>query len=255
MRLLRDGKLGLARKARQTSLNLVWRASRSMKSVATQHAILSMQERAEHRLGAGVRKAHDRRASEIAKTFMLESGSDEELMAQIAAGDHAAFRVLMGRHMRRAIRVAQGVLRQSAEADDVAQEAFLRLWRHAGAFDPERARFTTWMHRIVVNLAIDRTRQPRTQPIDAAYDVADNTPGPFVALVQSQEQRAIAEALAQMPARQRAAITLFHFEGLSGRESAQALELSEAAFESLLARARATLKRSIETPEKNGREP
>lgn len=187
---------------------------------------------------------------------MLETASDEDLMAQIASGDHAAFRVLMARHMRRAIRVAQGVLRQASEADDVAQDAFIRLWRHARAFDPARARFTTWMHRIVVNLAIDRTRQPRMQALELAQKIADETPGPFAALAQSQEQRAIEAALAQLPARQRAAITLFHFEGLSGRESAQALELSEDAFESLLARARAALKRSIETPkEPNGREP
>lgn len=187
---------------------------------------------------------------------MLESASDEDLMEQIAAGDHAAFRVLMARHMRRAIRVAQGVLRQASEADDVAQDAFLRMWRHARAFDPARARFTTWMHRIVVNLAIDRMRQPRLQALELAQEVADETPSPFARLAQSQEQRAIDAALAQLPARQRAAITLFHFEGLSGRESAQALELSEDAFESLLARARAALKRAIETPkENNGREP
>jgi RNA polymerase sigma-70 factor (ECF subfamily) len=187
---------------------------------------------------------------------MLEEASDEELMALVSAGDHAAFRALMGRHMRRAIRVAQGVTGNAAEADDVGQEAFVRVWRRAASFDPAIARFTTWMHQIVVNLAIDRMRRPRTEPIELAEEMPDQAPGALSVLIDAEEQQAVRSALAQMPERQRAAITLFHFEGLSGRESAQAMSLTESAFESLLTRARATLKQHVQAAlQQRGRTP
>lgn len=177
-------------------------------------------------------------------------------MPLIAAGDHRAFRALMSRHMRRAIRLAQGIVRNESDADDVAQEAFLRIWRRAASFDAKVARFTTWMHQIVVNLAIDRVRRPRTEPIEAAATIADDSPGQLAAMVEKEEHRTMLDALAAMPERQRAAITLFHFEGLSGRESAQAMDLSESAFESLLWRARTTLKQSVQTAlQRRGRTP
>ena len=170
--------------------------------------------------------------------------SDEDLMARVVAGDHVAFRGLMGRHMRRAIRIAQGILGSAADADDVAQEAFLRVWK-AGPFDPARARFTTWMHQIVVNLAIDRTRAPRTEPTEHAEHVHDGAPDALIALMAAQERHTMQQALAQLNSEHhRAAITLFHFEGLSGRDSAQAMSLSEAAFESPT-RARAALKQHV----------
>jgi len=178
---------------------------------------------------------------------MLEGASDEELMALVAAGDQAAFRMLMTRHMRRAIRIAQGIVGVAAEADDIGQETFLRVWRAAQTFDGRRARFTTWMHQIVVNLAIDRTRRPRTEPIEAAGEVADPAPGALTGLIDAEETTAVRRALAAMPERQRAAISLFHFEGLSGRDSAQAMQLSDKAFESLLNRARSALRQTVET--------
>jgi RNA polymerase sigma-70 factor (ECF subfamily) len=176
---------------------------------------------------------------------MAGEASDEELIARVAGRDHAAFRALMARHMRRAIRIAQGILGNAADADEVAQETFLRVWGKAGSFDAGRARFTTWMHQIAVNLAIDRTRRPRTEPIELAAEVPDGEPDALVTLMEAQERRAMHEALARLGEHQRAAITLFHFEGLSGRDSAQAMSLSESAFESLLTRARAALKQHV----------
>ena len=85
--------------------------------------------------------------------------SDESLMTLVAEGDQRAFRLLMGRHMGLAIRVAQRLLGDAAEADDIGQEAFLRVWKRAGSFDPKVARFTTWLYRIVLNLALDRRRK------------------------------------------------------------------------------------------------
>jgi RNA polymerase sigma-70 factor (ECF subfamily) len=187
---------------------------------------------------------------------MPDGPSDENLMAQVAAGDHAAFRGLMARHMSRAIRVAQGIVTSAADADDIAQEAFLRVWNRARSFDPAIAKFTTWMHQIVVNLAIDRTRRPTNEPLELAEDVADAGPGALALLIDAEERQAMTDALARLPASQRAAVTLFHFEGLSGRESAQVLSLSESAFESLLGRARLALRQNVQAALHNeGRNP
>jgi RNA polymerase sigma-70 factor, ECF subfamily len=176
---------------------------------------------------------------------MHEGGGDEALVAESASGNDRAFRLLMARHMGRTIRLAESILGGTSDADDVAQEAFVRVWKGASSFDPAVARFTTWLYRIVVNLAIDRCRRPRGDPIEAAVDIAADEPGALAGLIAKEEQDAIAEGISQLPERQRAAIALFHFEWLSGREAAAAMEMSEKAFESLLTRARATLKQRV----------
>jgi RNA polymerase sigma-70 factor (ECF subfamily) len=176
---------------------------------------------------------------------MSEGDNDEDLMRRVATSDNRAFRVLMARHIGRVIRVAQTTVGSAAEADDIAQEAFIRVWKNAVSFDPMQGRFTTWLHRIVMNLAIDRLRKPRGEALESAGDVATDEPGALGMLIAREEQRSMAEALAALPERQRAAIALFYFEGLSGRESAQALDIGEKAFESLLLRARAALKQRV----------
>jgi RNA polymerase sigma-70 factor, ECF subfamily len=182
---------------------------------------------------------------------MFERESDEELLARTAAGEQRAFRPLVARHMGRAIRLAQTIIGDASDADDVAQDAFLRVWRQAGSFDPAIARFTTWLHRIVVNLAIDRTRRPRAEPIELAAHIPSDEPGALVALVAAEERDMVRDALAGLPERQRAAIALFHLEGLSGREAATVMSLSEKAFESLLTRARATLRQAVRSTQKH----
>lgn len=172
--------------------------------------------------------------------------SDEALMARVAARDQRAFRALMERHMPRAIGFAERVVGNNADADDIGQEAFLRVWNHAASFTPRTARFTTWLYRIVLNLAIDRRRKPQHQEIEAALHVESAEPQPLQQVMAEEQQRLLAKAMAALSDRQRAALALFHMEGLSGREAAQAMELSEKAFESLLIRARSALKQEVE---------
>ena len=197
-----------------------------------------------------------RQGQKGAKPRMVEGDSDEELMALVAAGDNAAFRRLMARHIGRAIRVAETVVRGSAEADDIAQEAFIRIWRNASAFDPKVARFTTWMHRIVVNLSIDRKRRNGSGHAPLPEDLPDAGESALDGLLAAEQQDTVQCALNELPDRQRAAIALFHFEGLSGRDSALAMNLSESAFESLLTRARSALRqRVLTTLDETGRRP
>lgn len=173
-----------------------------------------------------------------------DGATDVELMAWAAAGDRTAFDLVVARHGRRALRLALRVVGDAAEAEDVAQEAFLRAWRAAPRFDPDRARVSTWLHRIVVNRAIDRVRRRGTAAplVGLAEGIPDPAAGPDAGLDAAAERTALDAALAALPPRQRAAIALAYEDGLSGAEAAAALAISERALEGLLRRARLLLR-------------
>ena len=175
---------------------------------------------------------------------MIEA-SDDELMGRVAGGDAAAFDRLAARHMRRAVALAQRMTGNPSDADEIAQEAFLRVWQHAGRWDGARAAFTTWLYRIVMNLAIDRGRRPGWSPLEEAGDPPDEAPDALARIAERQTAERVNRALAALPDRQRAAVVLFHQEGLSLRQAAEVLTMSESAFASLLARARAALKTAL----------
>jgi RNA polymerase sigma-70 factor (ECF subfamily) len=179
--------------------------------------------------------------------------SDESLMTLVAEGDQRAFRLLMGRHMGLAIRVAQRLLGDAAEADDIGQEAFLRVWKRAGSFDPKVARFTTWLYRIVLNLALDRRRKITPLPIDDAVEIRSDDPEPLTMMIENEDRQEVDAAMAALPERQRVAIALFHMEGLSVREAAQSMNVTEKALESLLLRARSAIKKHVETRDRINR--
>lgn len=177
------------------------------------------------------------------ETMVAAQDTDEALMSRAAEGDAAAFDLLAARHMRRTLALAQRLVGNAADAEEIAQDAFLRLWRHAPRWNPEQARFSTWLYRITVNLAIDRRRRsPPTQPLDQALDIHDAAPDAVDRIAEREEAAQVEQALASLPDRQRAAVVLFHQEGLSMREAADALGLAEGAFGSLLARGRRALK-------------
>nr|WP_131870389.1 MULTISPECIES: RNA polymerase sigma factor [unclassified Bradyrhizobium] len=183
---------------------------------------------------------------------MTEEPSDEALMAEVSARRQHAFRILMRRHMPRALRVAERIVRDPVEADDIGQEAFMRVWTHAASFDPQVAKFTTWLYRIVLNLTFDRTRRRTFQPLDAAGDVPDTGPHAVERLIADEEFRLLNRAMLALSDRQRGAIALFHMEGLSGEEAAKAMNLSAKAFESLLGRARTALKANVQKIQDTG---
>jgi RNA polymerase sigma-70 factor (ECF subfamily) len=175
----------------------------------------------------------------------MDQATDEELMAAVASGDRRAFHALVGRHQGRAFRVAFRMMRNKADAEDVTQEALLRVWTNAASWRPTAA-FATWLYRVVVNLAIDRQRAQQRRgphaPLDEADALADPGPDPAQAAVQGETGRLIAAAVAALPDRQRAALVLAHFEGLSNAEAAEALGTSISGVEALLVRARRALK-------------
>lgn len=173
------------------------------------------------------------------------STSDEALVAQVARGSQRALRELMDRHMARAIRLGDRMSGNTTEGDEIGQEAFVRVWRHAARFDPDRAKFSTWLYQIVLNLALDGRRRRRHAPLEHADHVASAEESAEDRLMRDERERLAAAALASLPDRQRAAIALFYHEGLSGREGAAVLEVSEKSFESLLSRGRAACRQFI----------
>jgi len=165
-------------------------------------------------------------------------------MQRVGAGDAAACSVLVERHLPPIVAFAARMLADRAEAEDVAQETFLRLWRHAGAWRP-RARLSTWLHRVAYNLCIDRLRRARPAPLDEAHDPPDPAPDAAAGLARQQTAAIIAAALAALPERQRAAIALVHYQELGGSEAAEVLGVGVRALESLLARGRRTLRAEL----------
>lgn len=183
------------------------------------------------------------RAGAVYPRRMVDSAeSDEDLMARAGQGDRLAYARLVERHLGRVHAVARRFLSNATEAEDVAQEAFLRVWTQAPKWRPEGAKFTTWLYRIAVNLCIDRKRKVVPLPLEAAGDPADGKPDGFDAVHGGEVRGAVAAALAALPETQRAAVLLTYYEGLGNVEAASVLNTTVGAVESLLVRARRALK-------------
>lgn len=170
-------------------------------------------------------------------------------MTAIGRGDQRAFAGLVERHSRRAAALAARITLNRSDAEEVVQEAFLRVWVKAPGWRPQTetggAQFGTWFHRILVNLSIDRRRKPVSDELDKAGEIADDKPSALDTLAETETSRRVNAAVADLPERQRAALALCHFEGMSNIEAAEVLGLSIGAVESLLVRARRSLKENL----------
>ena len=170
--------------------------------------------------------------------------SDEALMARVAKGDQRAFRELARRHVPIMVGIARRMLGNAAEAEDVAQEAMLRVWTHAPRWQP-LALFRTWLSRVVVNLCLDRKRKAAWVELEAAGEVADPAPLAGEAAETAERERLLAAAIAELPERQRAAIVLSYTEGMSNAQVAEILDTTVSAVETLLVRGKQNLRRAL----------
>lgn len=170
--------------------------------------------------------------------------SDEALLVLYANGDALAARQLTGRLLPRVLRYAARLLSDRAEAEDVAQETMLRLWRIAGDWRTGEAQVSTWAYRVASNLCTDRLRRRGlrgTAGLDDAPEIADSAPGAEATMIEADRARALQEALDALPERQRQAVVLRHIEGLSNPEIAVVMEIGVEAVESLTARGKRAL--------------
>lgn len=174
----------------------------------------------------------------------MNDRDDEELLAAYAAGDAAAARALTARLtpmvFAHACRMLGG---DRAEAEDVAQEALLRLWRAAPAWRKGEAKVTTWLYRVTANLCIDRLRRRRRSGLglDAIPEPVDDAPSAEAGLQTEARAAALQAALDTLPERQKQAVILRHIEGLSNPEIAQIMDIGPRAVESLTARGKRAL--------------
>jgi RNA polymerase sigma-70 factor (ECF subfamily) len=183
----------------------------------------------------------------VADSAALAILSDEALMQRTGQGNEAAYRLLVERHLPRSLGFATRMLGDRADGEEVMQEAFLKLWRGAPSWEAGGAKFTTWFYRVVLNLCIDRQRKRRgTQvPMEDAGDPADERQGAEADIHDRQVSRQIDGALAELPERQREAVSLCYLQGLSNKEAADVLQVNIKALESLLTRGRAALKQKL----------
>ncbi len=162
-------------------------------------------------------------------------------MARVQHQDREAFAVLVERHLDAIHAFTHRLTRNADDAADLTQETFLRVWKNARSWRPERARFSTWLHRIARNLSVDAHRRRREVGDVEPDTLPSDAPGPEEAPANAELRRALERGLAGLPERQRTALLLCH-RGMSNRDAAAVLQISVDALESLLARARRTLR-------------
>jgi len=167
---------------------------------------------------------------------------DAELLRAIADGDRAAFDRLSRRHLDRAHGVALRMTGSRADAEDVVQDVFLRLWLKPESWRPGQAQFSTWLYRVVVNRCLDLKRRPKSTDLDSIEEPQDPDANAEDSLLQAEQSRALDGAVAALPERQRAAIVLTYTAGLRNAEAASAMDISVKAFEALLVRAKRELR-------------
>jgi RNA polymerase sigma-70 factor, ECF subfamily len=172
---------------------------------------------------------------------------DEELLALIQDGSQQAFSVLVQRHTERFYRLAYRYLHSKEAAEDVVQDAFVKLWENPRSWQAERNnKFTTWFYRVVVNLCLDW--QKRKKPLelgDQELLIADDRETPDIAMLHVEKQNMLEKEIAALPERQRSALNLCFDEGLSNQEAAEVMGLKLKALQSLVMRAKTTLKERL----------
>lgn len=170
--------------------------------------------------------------------------TDAELTMAVCAQDQMAFSALISRHYQAVYRVAWRACRNDADSEDVTQEAFLKLWNNPSQLRDGNA-VKGWLMRVASNLVMDRFRQKPMQDIEEAAQVADQSMPADATLDHAHVASRIDAVVANLPERQRLALTLVHFEHLTNIAAAAAMEISVDALESLLARARRSLKQTL----------
>jgi RNA polymerase sigma-70 factor (ECF subfamily) len=188
----------------------------------------------------------------MSKERVDDKTSSEELMVRIAEGDEEAFEILVNRHQTSILNFIYRFIGDRTQAEDFAQEVFLRVWQAAKTYRPE-AKFTTWIYRITANLCVNELKSARRKKWFSFHQsdddsgstieetLSDSAPSAEDLLLEKERSRQISDALQSLPDNQRMAMVLKRYDGLSYAEIAQIIGCSVSAVESLLVRAKRTL--------------
>jgi len=178
------------------------------------------------------------------------SETDPELLARIQAGERAAFRVLVDRHNYQFYRVAYRFMNHQTEAEDVLQDAFVKLWERPNMWQPGyNSSFTTWFCRVIINLCLDRRK--RRSPLALAKtmemtEFMDDHATHEEIMIQRERETFLESHIAALPDRQRTALNLCFYEGFSNQQAAEIMRLNVKAVQSLLMRAKTNLKMQLQ---------
>ena len=168
---------------------------------------------------------------------------DHELLALVQGGDHSAFSELARRHTERFYRLAFRYMQSKESAEDIVQDAFLKLWEDPAKWRAERnTKFTTWFYRVVVNLCFDQKKRKGAVALDEDMPVIDDRAPVDETIMRAQEQRILEKEIAALPERQRTALNLCFDGGLTNQEAAEVMGMNLKALQSLIMRAKTTLK-------------
>lgn len=170
---------------------------------------------------------------------------DEDLLNRLAADDESAFRQLVERHIDRAFGIALRLLGSRADAEDVVQDTMLKVWTHRGQWQHGRAKFSTWLYRVVTNRCIDLHRRPRTDNVDAVPEPMDAQPDAVSTMQRNEVTKMLENAMQRLPEQQRVAVILSYHENMSNGEIADVMSTTVAAVESLLKRGRQQLREML----------
>jgi RNA polymerase sigma-70 factor (ECF subfamily) len=171
---------------------------------------------------------------------------DESLISQIQEGSHVAFATLVNRHSNRFYRIAYRLVSSKDDAEDIVQDAFLKLWNRPNLWDPSKGtKFTTWFYRVVINLCLDHRKKKKLINLSEGIEFADEKPGADVLLDVHQKQALLERLICELPERQQLAINLCFYEGLSNNDAAQIIGVRVKALQSLIMRAKTTLKYKV----------
>lgn len=167
---------------------------------------------------------------------------DDLLLRRIALHEEVAFRTLVERHIDRSYALALRLLGNASDAEDVTQDVMLKVWMQRGTWQEGRARFTTWLYRVITNRCIDLRRRPRTEDMDKAPELADDHPD-ALSLMHRDEVKTLLEcAMEELPEQQRTALILSYTNDLSNPEIGEIMGKSISSVESLLKRGRQNLR-------------
>lgn len=176
---------------------------------------------------------------------------DSELLDRLATGDEVAFRMLVERHIDRAYAIALRIVGNAADAEDVVQDTMLKIWSHRGRWQHGRAKFSTWLYRVISNRCIDLRRKPRNENVETVPEVADGQPG-AVEIIERNELNGMLElAMQRLPEQQRIAVIFSYHENMSNGEIAEVMDTTVAAVESLLKRGRQQLRQLLRKHERD----
>jgi RNA polymerase sigma-70 factor (ECF subfamily) len=171
---------------------------------------------------------------------------DESLICQVQDGSREAFALLVERHSNRFYGIAYRLVASKDDAEDIVQDAFLKLWNRPSLWDPDKgAKFTTWFYRVVINLCFDHRKKKKLVNLPQDVEFADEKPGADTLFDMHQQQALLERWIYELPERQQLAINLCFYEGLSNNEAAQIIGVKVKALQSLIMRGKTTLKHKV----------